>query len=503
MSFLDKAVDVAEPKRVPTMGEQLATDRPRPDRRRIATNFLTQAASNMLGLLITILVSIYVLRALGPAAIGQVNWVQAAISYFTILVNPGLTLVGQRELAKSPQRSGELMSLILTLQTLFALAVYGLVVVIATLDLRGPVVSLLLLIQGVGLFLSALNAGWLLQANERMVAPSLASLAFNALQLPVLLFFIHRPDDVLLYAALGLPFTMMGVAFNFWYAAHRGLLQPLHLRPTLAGAGALLREAWPLALTQSAILIYFNSDTLILGFTDGDEAVGQYATAYKLMMVAAVITVALWNAYFPVLARSHNSSAEATALSREYLGLLAWTGLPIAALGWAEGRHVVELMYGAAFAASGPYFEWLCLNIAIQFLNYGITSTLVPWGYSRLQFKISASGAAANLALNAIAIPLFGPWGAIATTLAAEGLVLALGLEVRRRRAIFWHPVLPIVAPPLACSAAVALVLHVLPVSLDRYWYLQLVVGVAILGACLWIFERRAIAGLIGRKTPV
>src|SRR5580692_9022237 len=121
MSSLDKAVDVAEPKRVPTMGEELATDRPRPDRRRIATNFLTQAASNILGLLITILVSIYVLRALGPAAIGQVNWVQAALSYFTILVNPGLTLVGQRELAKSPQRGGELMSLILTLQTLSAL----------------------------------------------------------------------------------------------------------------------------------------------------------------------------------------------------------------------------------------------------------------------------------------------------------------------------------------------------------------------------------------------
>jgi O-antigen/teichoic acid export membrane protein len=130
-----------------------------------------------------------------------------------------------------------------------------------------------------------------------------------------------------------------------------------------------LKEAWPLALTQGVILIYFNSGTIILGFTDRDDAVGQYATAYRLMMVAAVITASLWNAYFPALARMHDAPTQATLLSQKYAGLLAWMGFPMAALGWACGRHVVSLMYGPAFAAAGPYFEWLCLNIAITFLN--------------------------------------------------------------------------------------------------------------------------------------
>ena len=44
----------------------------------------------------------------------------------------------------------------------------------------------------------------------------------------------------------------------------------------------------------------------------------------------------------------------------EYLGLLVWMGLPPAALGWVFGHHVVELLYGAAFAPAGRYFEWLC-----------------------------------------------------------------------------------------------------------------------------------------------
>lgn len=463
------------------------------NRRRIAANFLSMASTSVLGLVVGILISIYVRRVLGPAAIGQVSWSLAVLSYLALLVNPGLQTIGQRELAKDPGRAQELLGLLLTLQTVFAVLVYGIVVAIAALDLRGAAVSYLLLIQGITLFLTAWNTGWVLQANERMVASSVAALIFNAVQFPVLFLFIHHPDDIYLYAVLTLPFTFFGVIYNLWYAGRHGLAWPRRLRPTFAGTRSILREAWPLALSQGAILIYYNCDTIILGFTDGDEAVGQYATAYKLMLVAAVITAALWNAYFPALARAHDSPAQATLLSREYLGLLAWMGLPIAALGWACGRHVVTLMYGAEFAASGPYFEWLCLNIGIMFVNYGVVSTLVPWGRQKLHFKITASAAVANLALNLIAIPLYGPWGAIATTIAAELVVLALGLFLRRRLGIFWHPVMPIVAPPLLCSAAVALAIAALPPSLDRFWWLELLAGAAVLGGCLLVFERRVI----------
>jgi O-antigen/teichoic acid export membrane protein len=282
----------------------------------------------------------------------------------------------------------------------------------------------------------------------------------------------------------------------------RTALQSLVHRPTqirrapIAAADAprrsrLLRDAWPLALAQGAVLAYYNCDTIILGFTDGDAAVGQYATAYRLMLVSSFITAALWNAYFPALARAHAQPAHATALAREYLGLLAWTGMPIAALGWARGRHLVNLMFGPAFAPSGPYFEWLCLNIAIMFVNYAIVSILVPWGHSKLQFKIAAAAATSNLLLNLVVIPLYGPWAAVATTLAAELVVLVSGICVRRRLGIVSHPIVPIIAPPLLCSALVALVIVALPRSLDHLWWLEVLGGAAVLGACFLLFKRR------------
>jgi O-antigen/teichoic acid export membrane protein len=465
-------------------------------RRRIATNFLSLAGTSVLGLVITILISVYVRRILGPAAIGQVSWAMAAIAYLTTLVTPGLATVGQRELARAPERSQSLVALILTLQTLLAVAVYGLVVIVAILEPRGPIVSLLLLIQGLTLFLAAWNNNWVLQAHERMAAPSLAALALNALQLPALMLAIDGPGDLMLYAALALPFTFAGLVFNFWYLARKGLLHPLRLRPTLRGARGLLRDAWPLALAGAAVMVTANSGTFVLGFTDGDEAVGQFSSAFRLMLVAAVVTAALWNAYFPAFSRSQGDPDQATALSREYLKLLVWMGMPIAALGWALGRHVVELLYGPAFAPAGHYFEWLCLAVGLTFMNYGIVATLVPWGRSDLQFRIVAVAAVLNLGLNVAAAPLFGAWGAVAATLASEMLVVLLGVTLRRRLGLFWHPILPIVLPPLLCSAAVAGVLVALPRSLDHLWWLQLTAALLVLGLCLLAFEWQTLRSL-------
>src|SRR5262245_52278398 len=81
-----------------------------PNRRRIAANFLTLAGTSVVGLLVTIVISIFVRRALGPVAIGQVSWAMAAVAYLAVLVNPGLTTVGQRELAKDPSQGQDLLA---------------------------------------------------------------------------------------------------------------------------------------------------------------------------------------------------------------------------------------------------------------------------------------------------------------------------------------------------------------------------------------------------------
>jgi hypothetical protein len=50
---------------------------------------------------------------------------------------------------------------------------------------------------------------------------------------------------------------------------------------------------------------------------------------------------------------------------------------------------------------------------------------------------------------------------------------------------------LPLLAPPLLCSLAVALGITFLPAEAHRYWWLEVAIGAALLGGCLLLFERR------------
>jgi O-antigen/teichoic acid export membrane protein len=108
-----------------------------------------------------------------------------------------------------------------------------------------------------------------------------------------------------------------------------------------------------------------------------------------------------------------------------------------------------------------------------------------------LHLKIIATSAFASLVLNALLVPRYGGWGAVAGLLLAETMSLVMFAIARRRLELGRIALLPLLAPPLACSLAVALGIVVLPASTHQYWWLEVAGGAALLGGCLLVFERR------------
>lgn len=106
-----------------------------------------------------------------------------------------------------------------------------------------------------------------------------------------------------------------------------------------------MKMAIPLGLSQFAILIYFNSDVIFLGFTHGDKVEGLYSTAYSAMMlIAMMLGSSLFSTYFPVLSRSYNEPVQAANMLGDLLRLMIWLDFPVAALGWAVGRYLIVLL---------------------------------------------------------------------------------------------------------------------------------------------------------------
>jgi O-antigen/teichoic acid export membrane protein len=293
---------------------------------------------------------------------------------------------------------------------------------------------------------------------------------------------------------LGYPFQLGLIGFLLWYATRNRLLQWSEVRPAFRGAWSLVKEALPLGLSQVAILLYYNSDVIMLGVWSNDHTVGIYSTAYQMMLMPLLLAGALYTAYFPQLAKKHADPQQSARLSNELLRLLIWMGFPLAALGWAFGRHVIVLLYGVGFSESGPLFEWLSLNLALVFVNNGIGSPLLAWGQQRLHFCITAVAAALNVALNLVLIPHYGAWGAVITTILAEAVVTVVCLIVRRKN-------VPVVMTPsgwwaVSCATLLAVMLKLLVVWFPRWWWGSLAIGLIAFAACFWWREKEVLLHL-------
>lgn len=399
---------------------------------RIARNFLSLSVAALAERVIALFSGIYARNVLQSAAIGQLSWTSAIITYVSLLVSPGLQVIAKREVARDPKKCASYVALLFLIQMSLAVAAFALVWAFGASIGRGPQIHILLLLNAVGLLLLPLDLSWLLQAHERAAPLAFTSVALLLAQGVALLALIHGPGQLLLYVLLPYPFRLAQIAFIIGYALRHKLFDWRDLRFNFGGARVLVRDSVPVGLTQVAVLLYGNSDLIFLGFTQTSATVGLYDTAYRMMLVPTFLHAALTNAFFPALSRSFSDAAAATRVSRQFLRLMIWLGFPLAALGWAVGRYFIFALFRADFAPSGALLEWLSLNLALMFFNVGYILPLIAWEHQGKAFRCTLAGAAVNVALNFWLIPHLGVWGAVISTVAAEAAVFLCVVQVRR-----------------------------------------------------------------------
>jgi O-antigen/teichoic acid export membrane protein len=257
----------------------------------------------------------------------------------------------------------------------------------------------------------------------------IGQLAFVAL----LVLLVRDSSHGYLYVALNYPIRLATTFILLRSAHHHGLVQWSDVRLGMDGVGNLIKEALPFGLSQGSILLYYNIDSIILSANFGNETVGQYSTAYSLMLMPAqMICNTLFQAYYPGLSRAIDDPKAASALNLNYLKLLAWSCLPIATVCVIGGNGLVQMLYGSEFKVAAEIFPLLALDIALVAFNCGMAMPLLAWGRQKTQLKITSVAALVNLVLNLVLIPRFGIWAAVWTTLFAEIMVMVMIFRIRR-----------------------------------------------------------------------
>lgn len=402
--------------------------------RRLATSFGALALANGFAQIAGFVVIVVLARRLTVEQIGAYSFALSVIGYFAIPANFGVTVLATRDLARNPQDARRIMGEVLPLQAFTSLVPYALLVLLAPLIAIDDDSRAILPIVGVNFVIEGTLFMWVLFGTNRFGWLAIGRVLGTAIFTVLCLVTVQAgPDAVTDLAWL----TLSGVVVTSVITSAVALRD--QGAPRVERSARVLARRFRLSAPFGAaavfISIYYTIDSVMLGYLEGTEIVGQYAIAYKVPL-AVISVAALWGSVlFPhASALAQRSKVELREQLDLFGSLALCMALPVFAGALLVAGDLVPRLFGAQYTPASTPFVLLmgAATIIIVSMSYGTVQ--LAMGDERRYLVAVGSGAALNLVVNFAAIPLFGMEGAAGATILAEVAVTAYVL--RRLRSL-------------------------------------------------------------------
>lgn len=380
----------------------------------------------------------YAARVLLPESLGRVAFASAVVSYFSMLAQMGIPLYGMRSVAACRDDAAKLVRLVIELIGLGLLLAAGASALLVISVLAVPKLaasSRLYAILGLGLLASGLGCDWLYKGLERYRFLLFRTVAVRLVVLALLVLLVRDEQDLYWYAALS-TLSTAGCALVGFLGIPRAMREEGVRRDDLLrvrhvsdrrGLCGHVRPVMTFFLMSCATLVYANLDVVMLGFMGTPAEVGCYSVAAKAKVVLTTAGGIVWNAALPRATRlwEEGRRDEFVGLARRSLRLLCALQAVVTLLSFVFAEPVVLMVAGDAYLEAVPALRVLLLSVLpIAASNILGGQVLVPAGRERMLLASEVCGAVVNLAFNFALIPSMGSFGAAASTVAAEVVVM-------------------------------------------------------------------------------
>jgi len=134
----------------------------------ILRNFFALSGAQIVSMAAGFLTTIVLARALGPETYGVLGFGVAFISYFGLFVNMGVETYAMRDVARDQSAMSDTIGAVLPLRTGLAVGLFAVLYWVSISLDQSDRVKTVLLIQGIGLFATAISVEFAFQGVQRM-----------------------------------------------------------------------------------------------------------------------------------------------------------------------------------------------------------------------------------------------------------------------------------------------------------------------------------------------
>jgi O-antigen/teichoic acid export membrane protein len=420
--------------------------------RRITLDVAVQLVARVVNLVLGVVVTFVLARALGSHAFGLWSTLLAITQITTSFGELGLSQIAISRAASEPEREAEWLGGLLSLRLLLAIpiTIASIVAVFLLVSshegrLAGTLLSLVMLVG------AASTLGVVFQLRVRnhisMAILTINSVVWGAGVIVVALL----SGSIVVFAAVFLATSAFTTTLTAVLASRTAAVR---VRGTRTLWRPMLRVGLGLGAAGILVTLYVRLDQILVFKIAGSRQAGLYAADYRLLEGIQFIPGSVMTTLFPLIAAAYPAHRERVRellqSSAEYLTMAS---LPILAFTVVAAHPIVKLLFGGQFAAAAPALPVLAGAFISISLGYLVGNMVVILELQRVFLRYAALGLIVNAVLNVVFIPRYGFQAAAWITLLTEVTVMSLSMR-EVLRALGMRPRVQRFARVLAAAAA-------------------------------------------------
>lgn len=404
--------------------------------RRVVRGTTVRGIGYVLGMVLTAVASVFLLRHLGPADFGRFSTVMALISIVVALADGGLTTIGLREYVKdkSADERRFLMANLLGIRLL--LAPLGALIAVGFSGLAGyPEVMVMgTALAGIAMvfYMAQVTLALSLSANLKLVSLSLTELNRQFLIALSFGILVLAGSTLLPFFTVQIPAAALALVFTAFVVRKSSTLRPAF---NWAIWRKLIVESLPVAAALAVNVVYFRVLMIMMSLLATAVATGIFATSFRVLEILIGVPVLMLSTAFPVLAHAGQENRERLRYVLQRMtevGLIAACFL-IVVVSIAAGP-VIEIIGGSQYDGAVPVLRLQTLALLGAFLGQSWQLGLISINRQTALIFTNLIALTTVLVLGFLLIPSFAAQGAAVAAALGE-VVLAVATLVMLIRA--------------------------------------------------------------------
>lgn len=404
-------------------------------KRSIAKNYLYNLTFQILTLVLPLITTPYVSRALGAERIGIYSYTLSIVTYFVIAGSLGVSLYGQREIAyvqdnkyKRTKAFWEINIMRFVTILLAGIVYYIFIIRNSKYQLYQVYCKILLLEIVAGAF----DISWFFKGLEDFKKTVIRNIVIRLLSVTCVFIFVKKPDDLTKYVLIySLGNALGSISLWFYLPKYIGRMNLKHLNIYRHFIPLLLLFIPQISNQVSSIL-----DKTMLGELIIDKSeVGYYEQSQKILRILISLTTSLGVVMMPRIANTFASgdSKKTQAYMKKSMNFIFFIGLPMILGLISVSDAFVPIFYGPGYDKVSILLKIMSPTILLMGLSNVLgTQYLIPTKRQRVYTESVLIGLVVNFILNYILIIKYESVGACIATIVSETTVLGIQIHYLR-----------------------------------------------------------------------